>query len=130
MLVVVRVDLRMAFEAHRDRVVDRIAATLFSRDDVVCLHLDAAKAVTDATSAVDSRQEFGDLLSPEGHAALVLDLLPNVWASAAAASSSRGLPSAASRCSAATIGTTSSHFDEQGPAGQQRQPERLRSVYR
>jgi hypothetical protein len=52
MLVVVRVDLRMALEAHGYRVVDGVGTTLISRDHVIEFHLEAAEAMANTAAAM------------------------------------------------------------------------------
>jgi hypothetical protein len=67
MLVVVAVNLSVAFEADRNRVVDMVLPTARDRVDVVGLDFYSAKPMADAATPVASDQQFGDLISFEGH---------------------------------------------------------------
>jgi len=62
MLVVVAVNLCVAFEAHRNRVFDTIAAIVLYRNNVVCLDLDATEAMTDAAASVRLREKYRDFV--------------------------------------------------------------------
>jgi hypothetical protein len=55
MPIIVAMNLRVAFKAHRNRVRYIVSASFVSWDDVVCLHLHAAETVTDAASSVARR---------------------------------------------------------------------------
>jgi hypothetical protein len=68
--VVVAVNLSVAFEADRDRVVDMVLATAGDRVDVIGLDLYSAKPMADAATPVASDQQFGNLISFEGHGEL------------------------------------------------------------
>jgi hypothetical protein len=63
MLVVVAVNLWVAFEAHRNGVFDTIAAIVLCRNNVVCLDLDATEAMTDAAASVTLREKYRDFVS-------------------------------------------------------------------
>ena len=57
MRVVVELDLRVTLEAHRDGILDEVRAATDGWLDVVQLHLDAAKAVANAATAVACGKE-------------------------------------------------------------------------
>ncbi len=67
MLVVVTIDLGVAFEADRNRVIDDVVAAFLLRDEVVSLHLDIAKPVTNAAPTVTASEELGHLIAWECH---------------------------------------------------------------
>jgi hypothetical protein len=67
MLVVVRVDFRMTFKAHRNSIFDRVRAILGSRNNVIQFHLHAAESVTDAAAPVAGRQERRRFLLRKRH---------------------------------------------------------------
>jgi hypothetical protein len=56
MLVVVAVNLGVAFEAHRNRIIDMVAAVALGRNDMIGLDLYSAKPMADAATPVASRQ--------------------------------------------------------------------------
>jgi hypothetical protein len=56
MLVVVAVNLGVAFETHRNRIIDMVAAVALGRNDVIGLDLYSAKPMADAATPVASRQ--------------------------------------------------------------------------
>ena len=60
-LVVVTVDLGVTLEADGNGIVDIVGASLCLGNNMISLHLDAAEAMADATSAVAVCQEFGNL---------------------------------------------------------------------
>jgi hypothetical protein len=61
--VIVRVNFRVALEAHGDCVLYGVDATFTPWNDVIRLHLYATESVTDAAAAVDSDQEFVNVVS-------------------------------------------------------------------
>lgn len=60
-LVVVTMDLRVAFETDWNRIVDTVRAALSPLIDMIRLNLDAAESVTDAAPPVAFNQKFVDL---------------------------------------------------------------------
>jgi hypothetical protein len=67
MFVVVRVDFSMALETNEDRVLYNVGAPLPRRDNVIRLRLYAAESVTDAAAAMDSDQQFVNVVSWKCH---------------------------------------------------------------
>jgi hypothetical protein len=47
----------MAFEAHRDRIINVITSVAFFRNDVVRLDLDPTKSMADAAAPVASNKQ-------------------------------------------------------------------------
>ena len=72
MLVVVTVNFSVALEAHRNRVFYIVAAAALHRNDVVCLDFHSAETMADTATPVALRQQFGNLISFEGHGGGVL----------------------------------------------------------
>lgn len=72
MLVVVTMDLSVAFKADRNGIANVAGPVFGAGQHVVHLDLDAAKAVTDAASAVALHQEIIDLL--------LLEFVRHLWA--------------------------------------------------
>ena len=58
MLIVVAVNLGVALEAHRYRIVDRVRSTFGCWNDVVGFDLRSTEAVTDAAPPVTSHEQL------------------------------------------------------------------------
>lgn len=57
MFVVVAVNFRVAFEAHRNRIINVISSIALSWNNVVRLDLDPTKPVADAATSVTLNKE-------------------------------------------------------------------------
>jgi hypothetical protein len=67
MFVVVAVNLRVIFKAHRNRIIHRIRPTVSLRHNVICFNLHTAKAMADTTSPMAGNQQLIDLISWKCH---------------------------------------------------------------
>jgi hypothetical protein len=65
--VIVRVDFSVALEANGDCIIYSVGAAFTPWDNVIRLHLYATESVTDAAAAMDSDQQFIDVVSWKRH---------------------------------------------------------------